>query len=259
MRILVTGNHGLIGSKICEKLKLLHEVVGVDKDNFVECLYNFYGEPFDLIIHCGANCIIRNIIKNPSLVMENIDSTFLVMEFARRTGCKKVILFSSSRVEHKEENPYTTGKKFVENIAEAYKQCYGIDYLIIRPETVWGPNDNLKRVIPKWIKAALNNEKIIVYGNKYKTLPPIHVDDFTDYFMVYFNTFNNFKNKIIKITGKELLVTKIIDLIKKYTSSKSKVVFKNVELSQPQRQSSTNADVLCISNNFENRLKEVLK
>lgn len=266
MKILITGYLGLIGSKIYERLKLFHDVNGVDIKEYtdetkhLQLIADLEDMKYDMIIHCGAFCIIRNIIKNPDLAFINIESTYALMEFARKTGCKKVIMLSSSRVEHKEKNPYTVSKQFNENTVETYKQCYGIDYIIIRPETVWGMNDNLVRAIPKWIKQALNNETITIYGDKKKTMPPIYVDDFTDLFLECITHFNIYKGRIIQIAGGTMKVTDIIKLIKKYTKSKSKIKYKKAEKSQPQKVNAENVDSLWLSTiGFEKRLKEVLK
>jgi len=258
MKILLTGYKGLIGSKIYERLKLFHEVTGVEKNQFVDFIKMSDGD-FDMIIHAGANCIIRDTIKEPELAMQNIDSSYLIMEFARRNDIKKVIVFSSSRVEYDNMNPYTVSKRFVENITQSYNECYGIDYMIIRPETVWGSNDNPVRVIPKWVVQALNNEVITVYGNKHKMLPPIHVEDFVDLFLSYFNDWELHKNSIIKIAGKPLSVMQIIDIIKKVTHSKSKVKYSKAELSQPQELAVTNYFYDSDEKTFEKRLEETIK
>ena len=265
MKILVTGHKGLIGQRIYERLKLFHDVTGWDREDR-GIYYKFYTEhcepkpiKYDLVIHCAANCIIRDIIEDPELAAENVHVTQNLMELIRDTGCKKIVMFSSSRVEHDDMNPYTAGKKYAENLTEAYNECYGIEYLIVRPETVWGMNDNPVRVIPRWIKQALNNEKITVYGNKNKTLPPIYVDDFVDAFMGYFNDWKTHKNSTVKIAGKHITVGEIIKIIKHLTNSKSKVKFTSAELSQPQEMINYNYHYDSDEVKFLKRLREVLK
>jgi len=260
MRILITGNQGLIGSAIEKKFKLRHEVFGIDKKNlsseYVSRSINLIKNKFDMIIHCASNCIIRDVIKNPRLAQENINSAFDVMELAKRTGCKKVIMFSSSRVMHKNKNPYTVSKVFNEEICKAYKECYGIDYLIIRPECVWGEGEEPIRVIPNWINKALNNEPIIVFGNKKKQLTPIHVLDFLKVFEEYFNAFNHFKGNTYQISGFAHNVDYIISTIKEVTESESKIIYMKAEKSQPQKKASKN---YCgDENSFKKRIKEVI-
>ena len=253
MRILITGYKGLIGQRIFERLKLYHNVDGYERrSNYSLKEHNI---KYDLIIHCAANCIIRDVIKNPSLMMENINLTYNVMELAKRTGCKRIIIFSSSRVEHDNYNPYIASKKFAENIAKAYQECYGINYLILRPETVWGMNDK-DRVIPRWIRAAANNEPIIIYGDKNKELPPVYVDDFVNAVMELINNFERHKNKTYSISSEGMKVKEVINTIKKVFKSRSKVKYLSAEKSQPQRHIKPNIEV---ENKFEERLKEVSK
>ncbi len=257
MKILITGHQGLIGRKIYDRLKLFHDVIGLDKKEFIDYLKWSDGN-VDMIIHCGANCVIREIIEKPDLAMENIDSTYLIMEYARLHNIKKVVLFSSSRLEHNNMNPYIVSKRFVENMAEAYHECYGLDYMLIRPETVWGLNDNFVRVIPRWIKQALNDKPITVYGDKYKFLSPIHVEDFTNTFLNCVDDWDIHKNTVVKIAGKPLRTEKIIRIIKKVTGSKSKVKYGDAELSQPQEPVVDDYHYYSDGQRFEERLKEML-
>lgn len=253
MKILITGYRGLIGQRIYERLKLYHHVDGYERrSNYSLKKHNV---KYDIIIHCAANCIIRAVIENSLLMIENINITYDVMELARRTGCKKVVIFSSSRVEHPNENPYIASKKFAENIAKAYRECYGINYLILRPETVWGMNDK-DRVIPRWIGAAANNQSIIIYGDKNKELPPVYVDDFVDVAMDLINNFEKHKNKTYSISSEAMKVGEIINMIKKVFKSKSKVKYLPAEKTQPQKHIKPNIE---IENKFEERLKEIAK
>ena len=251
MNILITGHTGLIGQKLFNRFKLFHDVVGYDRG------YKFISKKYDLIIHAAANCIIRDTINNPDLAFENIDNTFQLMEYARKTGCNKVVIFSSGRVTHSEKNPYIVSKIFAENLAQAYFDCYGIEYMIIRPETVFGLNDHKVRVIPAWIIAAKQGKPIVVYGDKNKELPPIYVDDFVKVCMNFIHNWPAFKNKILKINGAPLKVTRIIEIIKQATGSKSEIEFKKQEKTQPQAVDNG----ICFGNEklFMKRIEEVVQ
>jgi len=252
MNILITGYKGLIGQRIYERLKLFHDVVGYGKG------YNFEelkDKKFDLIIHCACNNLIREIIKKPDLAFENIKLTYDVMELARKYGCNKVVMFSSGRLQHSNKNPYVVGKIFNEEICEAYKECYNIDYIIIRPETVWGMNDK-DRVIPLWIRNAIQNKPIVVYGGEDKELPPVYVDDFIREVFKVINNFDKYKNKAISIAGKTLRVDEIVNIIKSELNSQSEVKYLEPEKAQPQK--CTPPDICC-EEDFRLRIREVVK
>lgn len=238
-RMLITGSSGLIGTKLVDHFKNDYEIIEIDREKSKSIEFqNLMGftEKIDVIIHLASNCMIRDIVKNPMIAFDNTWNTFNIFELARKSGCKKLVYFSSSRVSGGKHSPYTAGKVYGEELAKAYKDCYGIDYLIIRPETVWDIKEKKPRVMPLWIEKACNNEDIIVYGDENKILPPIHVNDFVELFVKLFNDFyiGNLKGECISISGAPLKVSEIISTIKKVTNSSSKVIYKNAERGQPQ-------------------------
>jgi nucleoside-diphosphate-sugar epimerase len=252
MRILITGHKGLMGSSLWGILKDKHHLYGYDIKDLEGS--NFF-EKVDMIIHCASHCIIREIIKDTSLMMKNIQLTYQVIEKAKRDK-SKIIFMSSSRLNSDYYSPYITGKQFLENIARAYKDCYAVDSIIIRPETVWGYHKGDNRVIHSWIKKAQNDEDIIVFGNKDKELSPLYVDDFSNELVKVMENFDGLKNMDpITITGEVMKVCEVIDIIKDFYNSKSNVAFLDPELSQPQNvPDRKEMDII-----LKNRLKENLK
>jgi len=263
MTIIVTGSYGLIGGAIFDNLLgSTYTPIGIDKitgdsiESFTRRI-TCNEEKIDAIIHCAANCIIREVISNPELAKENIDSTFDILEYARTNDVKKFIYFSSSRVTHDETNPYIASKKFGEELTKAYCECYGIDYLIIRPETVWGLEDSHMRVITNWIDSAECGEDLLVYGSEDKELPPIHVKDFVKAFFDLFTSFmeNDINNVTYTISGKIMTAKEITDIILDVTNSKSNVLYFEPEVTQPQ--TCKPADIT--HGAFRTRLEEELK
>ena len=229
MKGIIVGYKGMIGKRIVESLE---DWVGVGREDNI---WDLPKDNYDFIIHLGANCIIRDVIKNPKLAKDNIDITYNVFEFARVNGIKKIIYFSSSRVEHDETNPYVVSKRFGEEMCKAYKECYGIDYLIIRPECVWSEDDKHERVITSWINRAKRNEDILVYGDANKRLSPVYVTGFVKEYLLEQETFlNGCFCKVVSISGRVRYVKEITELIKRRFKSDSKVLFLDAEVSQPQ-------------------------
>lgn len=257
MKILVTGHKGLIGSEIYKELEERgHEVQGHDLKDIMDMVKD---GKYDFIIHCAASCIIRDVIKDPKLMWDNCYINYDVMELARETGAK-VIYFSSNRVSTDCMNPYIVSKRFGEDLCKAYHECYGVDYLIVRPETVWGKNEDGTRVIPNWINKAKNGEDIIVYGNKSKELSPLSVGSFTNKFFELFEYFDTLKNKeALTITGFPRKVGEIIDDIGVETYSDSHVVYKKAEGSQPQKCVSRKKNEFRIGENFQEKVRDYLE
>ncbi len=222
---LITGHLGLIGNRIYQEIK--GDKVGIDRNDKIEGKY-------DLIIHCGANTFIRDCLKNPDLAKENIDRTYEVFETARKSKCL-VVAFSSSRAEHDLRNPYVLSKWFLEEIAETYFKNYGVEHIIIRPETIWGYSNNNDRVINKWIENAIEGRNIDIYGDEDKELSPLYIDEFMNRFWHFF-----YKNEFCgrgaySISGQIRKAKDIAQDIITFFNSKSKVVFKKAEEFQPQR------------------------
>ena len=230
MKYLIFGDEGLIGTEIKKQIKGEYACVDVNTQEIPE------GD-FDCIIHLAANCIIREVIKDPELARSNVSITHEIFEIAREKGIKKIVYFSSSRVRSPQSNPYVASKLYGESLCQAYKDCYDMDCLIIRPETVWSMEDKHKRVITAWIEAAKEFEDIFVYGDKDKKLSPIHVETFVKVFLQILKGFMNGSDpkRCYGISGKSLKAIDIIDKIKKHFNSKSKVIFKDAERTQPQK------------------------
>lgn len=226
-KILITGHKGLIGKALFDRLCDKNDVFGYDLgDSLVDTKY-------DIIIHAAANCVIRDTISNPGLSMDNIITTFQVFEIAKNYD-SKIIAFSSGRVSHDVYNPYTVSKRFLENMAKAYKSCYDLDCLVIRPETVWGDSLNHNRAVIRWTEAALKDEPLYIFGPKDKELPPIYIDEFTDIVMDLITDFSKHKNKTLKVSGQIRKAFDIASAIVKQTKSKSKIIFQDEEKTQPQ-------------------------
>jgi nucleoside-diphosphate-sugar epimerase len=240
MKIGISGYKGLIG-KFLEKrlIEEGHEIVlRIDvQDNWdVKDLKDrkLLGE-MDLFIHCAALCKINKTIEDPRKGFRNAEDTFSVLEFCRKNNVKKVMYFSSSRVLSSERNPYTAGKLFGEDLCKAYKDCYDIDYIIIRPSTVYGPTeDRTNRLMNIFITNALNGEDLKILGDpNTKTLDFTYVEDFVDGIIL---TLSAGWNKEYNISGGEEV--KVLDLARfiiKETGSDSKIIIRDAEIAQPQK------------------------
>jgi UDP-glucose 4-epimerase len=195
-------------------------------------LYN-HNRKADIFIHCAANCKINKIIKNPHEAFENTQGVYEALEYCRRNKIKRFVFFSSTRVLHREKNPYTASKIYGEELCEAYRQCYGIDYIIIRPSTVYGGRDETGRLMSIWIDNARKNKDLVIYGDRKKILSFTYISDFI--VGVIYAVFKGRKNRAYNISSKPIKLYKVAKEIIKQTNSKSKIVFKDEEIAQPQR------------------------
>lgn len=227
-RILVIGGTGFIGMSLVQKLinSNYNVTLLVKKDIFSKnipsnralapttCKY-FFGDlldkdslmkninNFDLIINLAA--IIRTL--NKKRYKENIQSIKNLIEVLDEKKIKKLIYFSTQSVNLKEKGPYSKSKE----VAEKMVRDSNLDYLIIRPNYVYGIDKFNDFYRLAYFIYHFHLAPIIGNGN-YK-IQPTFKDDLVN---IVFKFIGNFKNKsIIEISGKETTsINEIVETIK---------------------------------------------
>jgi len=210
MKYIITGSCGMIGQYLKRELDKqgCECILEVDKRNSdISTDYlSVIDEQLnaDIMFHLASNCKIKDTISNPDLAFENSDGIEHVLEYCRRNHIKKIVYFSSSRVLSEEENPYTASKKYGEHLCKAYHNCYGIDYIIIRPSTVYAPcKDITTRLLTTWVINALKGEYLVLCGDSHKTLDFTYISDFVDGIFCLLNNWEEAKNTDYDISGED--------------------------------------------------------
>lgn len=236
----MTGSLGLIGTALKKRLEDEGSecAFGIDLRDGGNICYDMptKGPSSDIMFHLMANCKINKCISDPDWAFENAIGIHETLEYCRRNNIKKIVAFSSSRVLSKERNPYTASKIYLEELCKAYYNCYGIEYIIVRPSTVYGPfDDETHRLVDLWIRAALNGDDLNIYGDPdIKTLDFTFIDDFVDGIMLILKN-GTWNNEYNLSGGEEYNLKKLAEFIIKETKSKSKVVSSPAETQQPQK------------------------
>jgi len=242
MNIILTGHKGLIGSFLKKRLEEEgHRIVkGIDireGTNILDINDLEIEDKVDMMVHTAAHCKINQAIKNPELAYYNdVKGTFRVLEFCRKNKIPKIVYFSSSRILNKEKNPYTAAKIYGEELCKAYHDSYGIDYLIIRPSTVYaGFLDETKRLMHIFITNALKGRDLEIYGDlETKTLDFTYIDDFIEGVILTMN--NPEWNKDYNISGREESnIYELAEFIIKELGSHSQIKVYDAEIAQPQQ------------------------
>ena len=256
MKILVTGSSGTIGTRLCERLLAEgHDVTGADWEpcqwqEAVEAIriHCDLRDPtslrklptnIDLVIHLAANARVYELVEHPDRAMDNVLTTFNVLEFVRKNSIKKFI-FSSSRetygnikvdgkyTEDKAhfmtcESPYTGSKIAGEAFTEAYKRCYGIETIIFRFSNVYGMYDDSVRVVPLFFRQARSNETLHVFG-KDKCLDFTYIDDCIDGIILGINKWESVKNDTYNLAfGEGTTILHLAERISELLGSSSKI------------------------------------
>ena len=192
---------------------------------------------FDYVFHYAATVGVKRTLDNPILVLNDIDGISNILKLSKNTTVKRVFFSSSSEVygepvslpQHEETTPLNSRLPYaiVKNVAEAflksYQKEYGLNYTIFRFFNTYGPKQSEDFVLPRFLKAALNNQPITIYGDGSQTRTFCYVTDNLDVTekMLYQNIGIN---ETINIgSDLEMSIMELAKLIIKLTNSNSKI------------------------------------
>jgi UDP-glucuronate 4-epimerase len=124
-------------------------------------------------------------------VKENIEATQKLLEAARTSGKLKRLIYASSSsiygdaksfptredVVPRPTSPYGVTKLAAENLCSLYAENFGVPAVSLRYFTVYGPGQRSDMAFTRFIKAALTQQPITVYGNGQQVRDFTYVDD----------------------------------------------------------------------------------
>lgn len=135
---------------------------------------------FDQIIHLAARAGVRPSLEEPALYQEvNVVGTTHLLEAARRRQIPKITIASSSsvygvnaKVPFSESDPifqpispYAASKLACEALGHVYHHIYGMDVVMLRFFTVYGPRQRPDLAIHKFAERITDGRPIPVYGD----------------------------------------------------------------------------------------------
>lgn len=138
------------------------------------------GVKFDQIIHLAARAGVRPSLEEPALYQRvNVEGTVNLLEAARLSGVKKVTIASSSsvygvnsKVPFSESDPifraispYAASKLACEALGHVYHHVYGLDVVMLRFFTAYGPRQRPDLAIFKFAKLITAGKPIPVFGD----------------------------------------------------------------------------------------------
>ena len=261
--ILITGGAGNIGSSLADELSQrdmynitivdnlstgkLEKIPIRDNINFIKADANSFNdmmsimnsERFDYVFHYAAIVGVRRTLENPISVLNDINGIRNILTLSKNSGVKRFFYSSSSEVygepfEHPQnENTTPLNSRLpyaiVKNVGEAYCRSmhleHHLDYNIFRFFNTFGPNQSEDFVLPKFLKSALRNEDITIYGLGQQTRTFCYISDNINATLKVLDN-EKYSNQTFNLGSDfEINILDLAKLIIKITNSKSKLIF----------------------------------
>lgn len=205
MKFLVTGGAGFIGSNIVEELlkrgytvRVLDNFATGKRENLrpfekdIEIIegdirsYHTVNQAIkgiDIVLHQAALPSVPRSINDPITTNDvNVLGTLNVLDAAKDHKVKRIVFASSSSVygdnpelpKHEGMmpnplSPYAVSKLAAEKYCQVFGKLYNIETVVLRYFNVFGPrqdpNSQYSAVIPKFIKAMMNDKQPTIYGD----------------------------------------------------------------------------------------------
>tara|TARA_Y100000310_G_C20625738_1_gene785771 strand:- start:2 stop:892 length:891 start_codon:yes stop_codon:yes gene_type:complete len=204
---MVTGGSGLVGSAINARFKPTSKELNFlhSQDKITEyLLMNNITE----VIHCAGKIggVLTNSENQASFLVDNVRMNMNLLEACRIARIKKIVCFASTCVfpadaefpltedqiqsgsPHHTNYGYAYAKRLMIEQCRAYKDQYGLNYNILIPCNIYGPNDNYNlygsHIIPALIHKAYLAKKdgtpLEVWGDGTPLREFIYSEDIAD-------------------------------------------------------------------------------
>lgn len=146
---------------------------------------------FDAVLHLAARAGVRQSVLDPwSYYETNVLGTLNLLEYCRRYDVPRLILSSTSSLYAGGEcpfredqptdrllSPYAASKKAAETLCHSYHHLYGINVLVLRYFTVYGPAGRPDMSLFRFIQWISEERPVTVFGDGRQSRDFTYVDD----------------------------------------------------------------------------------
>ncbi|MDD5193255.1 MAG: NAD(P)-dependent oxidoreductase [Candidatus Nanoarchaeia archaeon] len=222
-KILLTGGTGFLGEEILKEFKnrylifsIFRKKKGIESKNIKWIKLNLKNEldfekNFDLLKKENIDYVIHAGGSTPNRAYEegNYDATTMgtrfLVELSKKLNIKKIIFISSISVTYKKKGPYASSKLIAEDIIKKS----GLNYTILRPETIIGENAKDFRRLANILK---EKKFFVIIGAGNNLNQPIYVKDLVNIIHLCIENHKT-DHKTYSVFGQDCMTTK--DFLKK--------------------------------------------
>ncbi len=273
-RILVTGGAGFLGSHLCERLvNEGHDVICLDnfftsqKSNVAHLL----GRPnFELIRHDITLPIFLEVDQiynlacpaapghyqfNPIKTMKtSVVGIINMLGIAKRCGARLLQASTSEVYGDPDVHPqpesyrgnvnpigpracYDEGKRAAETLCMDYVRSNNVDARLVRIFNTYGPRMHPYdgRVVSNFIRQALNNEPITIFGDGSQTRSFCYRDDLVEAIIRMMNIPQGFPGPVNIGNQGEFTIRELAELVMEQVGGESKLIEKPLPMDDPTR------------------------
>lgn len=214
-------------------------------------------ENYDFVLHFASRASPEEYQQNPvKTLLANSHGSYKLLELARKHD-SKILFASSSEVYGDAEviptpesywgnvNPvgvrscYDESKRFGEALFMAFHREYKLDTRIARIHNTYGPrlraDDAFARALSRFVRQALENEDLTVYGDGTQTRSFCYVTDTVTGILLMLISPRSVGEVINVGRADEIRILDLAKKIREIAGSKSKVVLKPLPDDDPRR------------------------
>lgn len=145
MKAYLTGK-GFIGSKLLERVEATH----IPHDKITETKL----ESYDFFYFLSSYGNLAHQTDEEAIFKANIEDLLSILKKSRKTKFKSFVYISSSSVKLRSQTTYSRTKKAAEEILLAFMERHNVPICIIRPTSVYGPEEQPIHLIPTILRSC---------------------------------------------------------------------------------------------------------
>jgi dTDP-glucose 4,6-dehydratase len=269
---LVTGGAGFLGSHLCDELLARgHRVICVDNletgslaniehirsDRFVHRNIDiiepyFVDEPIDFVYHLASPASPIDYLRLPLLTLKvGSYGTHHTLGLAKNHRARFLTASTSEVYGDPEIHPqpesywgnvnpigprgvYDEAKRYAEALVMAYHRQQGLDTAIVRIFNTYGPKmrPHDGRAIPTFLRQALQDRPITVFGDGSQTRSFCYVDDLIRGIIALSES--GYHEPVNIGNPKEFTLMELADTVIEVTGSRSQIVFEALPTDDPK-------------------------